>query len=228
MYATPKRQPNAVQSGDIIVLLIFVFPSVVLVILVSLNVPLSTTLAKPALRLLRLSTRLHLQSTQSASKSHPSPQGSNIPTASYNRDTPYPHPSALHPTPPYYTEVSPTHWKKSLHIALSPPFLFRHRMLLSAASWHGSKYSLYALLSFCQPSILPLRKGGIIEWVGTVRDAAVGDVLFEFRGRGTCPLGLVVFAELVFGHCVCRRDSGVKGRSRGIVWDKCCRWSLCG
>jgi hypothetical protein len=96
VYATPKRQPNAVQSGDIIVLLIFVFPSVVLVILVSLNVPLSTTLAKPALRLLRLSTRLHLQSTQSASKSHPSPQGSNIPTASYNRDTPPPHPSVLH------------------------------------------------------------------------------------------------------------------------------------
>lgn len=29
---------------------------------------------------------------------------------------------------------------------LSPPFLFRHRMLRSAASWHGSKYSLFDLL----------------------------------------------------------------------------------
>jgi hypothetical protein len=27
-----------------------------------------------------------------------------------------------------------THWKKSVHIALSPPLRFRHRMLLSAAS----------------------------------------------------------------------------------------------
>ena len=27
-YATPKRRPNAVQSGDIIVLLVFVFPFV--------------------------------------------------------------------------------------------------------------------------------------------------------------------------------------------------------
>ena len=27
-----------------------------------------------------------------------------------------------------------THWKKSLHIALSPPLRFKHRMLLSAAS----------------------------------------------------------------------------------------------
>jgi hypothetical protein len=47
-----------------------------------------------------------------------------------------------------------THWKKSLHIALSPPFLFKHLMLLSAASWQGSKYSLYALLwvsSACSP-----------------------------------------------------------------------------
>ena len=35
-----------------------------------------------------------------------------------------------------------------------------------------------------------------------VAQAAVGDVLFEFRSRGTRPLGLVVFAELVFGHCV--------------------------
>jgi hypothetical protein len=39
-----------------------------------------------------------------------------------------------------------THWKKSVHIARSPPLRFKHRMLLSAASWHGSKYSLYALL----------------------------------------------------------------------------------
>ena len=41
---------------------------------------------------------------------------------------------------------SATYWKKSLHMALSPPLRFKHRMLLSAASWHGSKYSLYALL----------------------------------------------------------------------------------
>lgn len=33
-------------------------------------------------------------------------------------------------------------WKKSLHISRSPPFRFKHRMLLLAASWHGSKYSL--------------------------------------------------------------------------------------
>lgn len=39
-----------------------------------------------------------------------------------------------------------THWKKSLHMARSPPLRFKHRILLSAASWHGSKYSLYALL----------------------------------------------------------------------------------
>jgi hypothetical protein len=39
-----------------------------------------------------------------------------------------------------------THWKKSEHICRSPPLRFRQRMLLSAASWHGSKYSLYALL----------------------------------------------------------------------------------
>lgn len=31
-------------------------------------------------------------------------------------------------------------------MALSPPLRFRHRILLSAASWQGSKYSLYALL----------------------------------------------------------------------------------
>jgi len=45
------------------------------------------------------------------------------------------------------TEQDTTHWKKSEHMARSPPFRFRQRMLLSAASWHGSKYSLCALLS---------------------------------------------------------------------------------
>lgn len=45
-----------------------------------------------------------------------------------------------------YISDARTHWKKSVHIALSPPLRLRHRMLLSAASWHGSKYSLYALL----------------------------------------------------------------------------------
>ena len=46
------------------------------------------------------------------------------------------------------------------------------------------------------------------EWRGALPPVG-GDVLFEFRGRGTGPLGLVVFAELVFGHCVCGRDNGV-------------------
>lgn len=48
-------------------------------------------------------------------------------------------------------------------------------MLLSAASWHGSKYSLYALLfPFRQPSILPISKKNIIEWVGAVREERCG------------------------------------------------------
>jgi hypothetical protein len=37
-------------------------------------------------------------------------------------------------------------WKKSEHISRSPPFRCKHRILFCAASWHGSKYSEYALL----------------------------------------------------------------------------------
>ena len=38
------------------------------------------------------------------------------------------------------------YWKKSVHISRSPLFRCMHLMLLCAASWHGSKYSLYCLL----------------------------------------------------------------------------------
>ena len=39
-----------------------------------------------------------------------------------------------------------TYWKYSWHMALSPPFRFRHLMLLEAASWQGSSHSLLLLL----------------------------------------------------------------------------------
>ena len=49
------------------------------------------------------------------------------------------------------------------------------------------------------------------------RDVAVGNVLLEFRSRRARPLGLVVFAELVFGHCIYRRGNWVQGRNKRIV-----------
>lgn len=39
-----------------------------------------------------------------------------------------------------------TNWKKSEQNSLSPPFRCRHLKLREAASWHGSKYSLFLLL----------------------------------------------------------------------------------
>lgn len=39
-----------------------------------------------------------------------------------------------------------TDWKKSEHNSLSPLFRCRHLILREAASWHGSKYSLFLLL----------------------------------------------------------------------------------
>ena len=39
-----------------------------------------------------------------------------------------------------------TDWKKSEQNSLSPLLRCRHLMLREAASWHGSKYSLYLLL----------------------------------------------------------------------------------
>jgi hypothetical protein len=72
--------------------------------------------------------------------------------------SPPPSPILSYPTPPYPNQLlffrasfraavhcslqSRYAWKKSLHISRSPPLRFRHRMLLVAASWHGSKYSL--------------------------------------------------------------------------------------
>lgn len=39
-----------------------------------------------------------------------------------------------------------TNWKKSEQNSLSPPFRCKHLKLREAASWHGSKYSLFLLL----------------------------------------------------------------------------------
>lgn len=92
-----------------------------------------------------------------------------------------------------WTHCGNTYWKKSEHNSRSPPFLFRHRILLSAASWHGSKYSLYALLLFFVSRQAPF---SILSF------PAGGGVRVEFGGLGPGPvlcfgsLGWLVAAHL--------------------------------
>lgn len=58
-----------------------------------------------------------------------------------------------------------THSKKSAHIFRSPPFRFRHRMLRSAASWQGSKYSLLDLL-WWRAWVVSQKPDGILLMLG--------------------------------------------------------------
>jgi hypothetical protein len=88
-----------------------------------------------------------------------------------------------------------THWKKSEHICRSPPLRFRQRMLLSAASWHGSKYSLYALL--CLVSAYSKWKWQCVARAG---------ILFKLCGSRASPL-LGGFSGVFIGHCECSDDS---------------------
>lgn len=109
---------------------------------------------------------------------------------------PYPPSISNIPRQPY--ALVQTHWKKSVHIARSPPLRFRHRMLLSAASWHGSKYSLYALLFVTIASVLiSLYKHFVTKcsrrrgWEGKRRGVRI-----ESGGCGTGPF---VFGRFVVG-----------------------------
>jgi hypothetical protein len=86
-----------------------------------------------------------------------------------------------------------TYWKKSEHICRSPPLRFRQRMLLSAASWHGSKYSLYALLCLVSADS---------KWQRVAR----AGTLFKLCGSRTSPL-LGRFGRVFVGHCECSDDS---------------------
>lgn len=163
---TPKRQPNAAQSRDV-----HSFPTLHSYSPTSLpstllqskcyHQSLPAPLTKPLLTLLRLGTRLHLPCISSTPPPSIKPIKEKakftyplllaIPVRPTRRTSANPllPPSARKM---WFKYVVPTYWKKSLHMARSPPLRFRQRMLLSAASWHGSKYSLYALL-FCTSSV---------------------------------------------------------------------------
>lgn len=99
------------------------------------------SLSKPATLPPRLFPRRHLRN---ASARPLQTKRLHLPIAPCNRDTPCTNPISNRPTASQ--TMRPTHWKKSEHISRSPPFLCRHRILFCAASWHGSKYSEYALL----------------------------------------------------------------------------------